>query len=85
MTTKPRVELCVAGLVYFEVFVPGGVIPPPGEELFVDNLRLGLGGALNTASVAAALGLDVVLAIRVAKACRTAPLPTQRNNSTSRR
>lgn len=62
MTIKPSAELCVAGLVYFEVFVPGGVIPPPGEELFVENLRLGLGGALNTASVAAALGLDVVLA-----------------------
>lgn len=62
MTITPGVELCVAGLVYFEVFVPGGMIPPPGEELFVDRLRLGLGGALNTASVAAALGVDVVLA-----------------------
>ena len=32
MTIKPRVELCVAGLVYFEVFVPGGMIPLPGKN-----------------------------------------------------
>ena len=62
MTAKPGVELCVAGLVYFEVFVPGMRLPPPGEEAFVESIRLGLGGALNTASVASALGLNVILA-----------------------
>lgn len=61
MTLK-EVELCVAGLVYFEVFVPGARMPAPGEEVFVEGLRLGLGGALNTASVAAALGSEVLLA-----------------------
>ena len=62
MTLKPEAELCVAGLVYFEVFIPGARMPAPGEEVFVEELRLGLGGALNTASVASALGLNVVLA-----------------------
>lgn len=62
MTAKPRVELCVAGLVYFEVFVPGMRLPASGEEYFVQSIRLGMGGALNTASVASALGLSVVLA-----------------------
>lgn len=62
MTAKPRADLCVAGLVYFEVFVPGMRLPAAGEENFVESIRLGMGGALNTASVASALGLDVVLA-----------------------
>jgi sugar/nucleoside kinase (ribokinase family) len=62
MTDKPGVELCVAGLVYFEVFVPTLRLPAAGEEAFVDSIQLGLGGALNTASVAAALGLNVLLA-----------------------
>lgn len=62
MTAKSRVALCIAGLVYFEVFVPGTHIPSLGQESFVDDIRLGLGGALNTASVASALGLNVVLA-----------------------
>ncbi len=62
MTAKPAEELCVAGLVYFEVFVPGMHLPASGEEKFVDTIRLGLGGALNTASVASALGLSVCLA-----------------------
>ena len=62
MTDKPGVELCVAGLVYFEVFVPALRLPAAGEEAFIDRIHLGLGGALNTASVAAALGLKVWLA-----------------------
>lgn len=62
MTADPVVDICVAGLVYFEVFVPGSRLPAPGEETFVDGIRLGLGGALNTASVAAALGAKVLLA-----------------------
>lgn len=62
MTSEQRLELCVAGLVYFEVFVPGTRTPEAGQELFVENIRLGLGGALNTASVASALGLNVLLA-----------------------
>lgn len=56
-------DLVVVGLAYFEVFVPPHVRPPPGEELFVDGIELALGGALNTATVAAALGLRVTLCI----------------------
>src|SRR5213079_266099 len=37
--------------------------PAPGEEGFVDAIGLGFGGALNTASVAAALGLQVTLCV----------------------
>jgi len=56
-------DLVVVGMAYFEVFVPPHVRPAPGEELFVDGIELALGGALNTATVAAALGLDVTLCV----------------------
>ena len=56
-------DLVVVGFAYFEVFVPPHTRPPPGEELFVDGIALGLGGALNTATVAAALGLQVTLCV----------------------
>lgn len=56
-------DLVVAGMAYFEVFVPPHERPRPGEELFVEGITLGLGGALNTASVAAALGLRVTLCV----------------------
>jgi len=56
-------DLLVVGMAYFEVFVPPHVRPAAGEELFVDGIALGLGGALNTASVAAALGLRVDLCV----------------------
>lgn len=56
-------DLVVVGMAYFEVFVPPHVRPAPGQELFVDGIELGLGGALNTATVAAALGLQVTLCI----------------------
>ncbi|NDP40746.1 MAG: carbohydrate kinase family protein [Rhodoferax sp.] len=56
-------DLVVIGLAYFEVFVPPHVRPPPGEELFIDGIQLALGGALNTATVAAALGLRVTLCV----------------------
>lgn len=56
-------DLLVVGMAYFEVFVPPHVRPAPGEELFVEGIALGLGGALNTASVAAALGLRVGLCV----------------------
>lgn len=56
-------DLLVVGMAYFEVFVPPHQRPNPGEELFVDGIALGLGGALNTASVAAALGLRVGLCV----------------------
>lgn len=56
-------DLLVVGLAYFEVFVPPHECPAPGEELFVDGIALGLGGALNTASVAASLGLRVGLCV----------------------
>lgn len=56
-------DLVVVGLAYFEVFVPPHARPAPGEEVFVDGMTLTLGGALNTASVAAALGLRVTLCL----------------------
>ncbi len=56
-------DLLVVGLAYLEVFVPPHPHPAPGEELFVDGMTLTLGGALNSASVAAALGLRVTLCL----------------------
>jgi ribokinase len=56
-------DLMVVGMAYFEVFVPPHRPVAPGEELFVDGMQLALGGALNTASVAAALGLKVTLCV----------------------
>lgn len=56
-------DLVVVGMAYFEVFVPPHQRPPPGEELFVDGMQLALGGALNSATVAAALGLQVTLCV----------------------
>ena len=56
-------DLIVVGMAYFEVFVPPHQRPAAGEELFVDGIQLALGGALNTASVAAALGLNVTLCV----------------------
>jgi sugar/nucleoside kinase (ribokinase family) len=56
-------DLVVIGMAYFEVFVPPHVRPAPGQELFVEGIALGLGGALNTATVAAALGLRVTLCV----------------------
>jgi sugar/nucleoside kinase (ribokinase family) len=54
--------LTVVGPIFFEVFVPpAGVRAAPGEERYVDRIPVGLGGALNGASVARALGLDVTL------------------------
>lgn len=58
-------DLVVVGLAYFEVFVPPHAHPAPGEEVFVDGMTLALGGALNTASVAAALGLRVTLCLPI--------------------
>jgi len=62
LTAETRVDLCVAGLVYFEILVPAIPVPEPGQESFVERIQLGLGGALNSASVASALGLNVLLA-----------------------
>ena len=45
-------SLVVAGLAYLEVYVPPHEAAAPGQERFVDGIGLGLGGALNTASVA---------------------------------
>jgi len=54
--------LCVVGFVYLEVFVPGGFdAPRPGREHFVPDMPVGFGGALNVASVSAALGLPTML------------------------
>ncbi|MFT5643454.1 MAG: sugar/nucleoside kinase (ribokinase family) [Janthinobacterium sp.] len=56
-------DLVVVGMAYFEVFVPPHEPVAAGEELFVEGIHLALGGALNTASVAAALGLQVTLCV----------------------
>lgn len=56
-------DLVVVGMAYFDVFVPPHEPVAPGEELFIDGMQLTLGGALNTASVAAALGLNVTLCV----------------------
>ncbi|MBU1558137.1 carbohydrate kinase family protein [Patescibacteria group bacterium] len=58
-----KTDLVVVGMAYFEVFVPPHQRPPAGEELFVDGIQLALGGALNSATVAAALGLHVTLCV----------------------
>lgn len=61
MSTK----LCVVGLVYFELDVTSAVhalsTAVPGQEVFVERLPARLGGALNPASVARALGCEVTL------------------------
>jgi sugar/nucleoside kinase (ribokinase family) len=62
LTASGNGELCVVGLVYFEVDCPRPALAPaPGQELFVARLPVRLGGALNTASVARALGLATTL------------------------
>ena len=59
---KSPPRLCVVGYIFFEVFLPLDHPPPEqGEEIFVEDIPIGLGGALNTASVAKALGLEVTL------------------------
>jgi sugar/nucleoside kinase (ribokinase family) len=66
MTHSTQAEACdllVVGMAYLEVFVPAHAPVAPGEEQFVDGIALALGGALNTASVAAALGLRVSLCV----------------------
>lgn len=53
--------LTVVGPVFFEVFLPPGLHPVPGEEHSVGTIPVGLGGVLNSASVAAGLGVPVTL------------------------
>ncbi|MBN1770507.1 MAG: carbohydrate kinase family protein [Deltaproteobacteria bacterium] len=55
-------ELVVVGLAYFELHLPRFRFPRPGEERFVASVRATAGGALNTASVARALGVDARVA-----------------------
>lgn len=79
--------LCVVGMAYFEVFLPQrGLDVSLGEEVFVDGIGAGLGGALNPASVACALGVDTTLAhprgdgptdAAVAAACEDLDLSTR--------
>lgn len=67
-SANPPADLCVAGFVFFEVLVPPvATWPDPGQEVFVRRMPVGLGGALNAASVAKGLGLDVVLAAPLGK------------------
>lgn len=56
-------QLLVAGMAYLDVFVPPCAPPAPGQEVFVEAITLALGGACNSASVAAALGVDVTLCV----------------------
>jgi len=59
---KEKYDLCVIGHIFFELFWPREECnPQPGEELFLDEIHVGLGGALNTSSVADALGCKVIL------------------------
>jgi sugar/nucleoside kinase (ribokinase family) len=60
---SPENGLCVLGFVNLEIAIPSDVQQPPiGHEEFVNGLELRLGGALNTASVAHALGWPTLLA-----------------------
>ncbi len=61
MSNDRPTALTVVGLVYFEVAVPEAVVAM-GREVFVDRIEVSVGGALNTASIAHALGMPVVLA-----------------------
>ena len=56
MQTLSELPISVVGLVYFEVHVPAGEPPKPGQERFVPEIPTTLGGAVNTAAVAHALG-----------------------------
>lgn len=58
-------ELLVTGMAYLDVFVPPVTPPPAGQELLADAITLSFGGALNSASVGKALGLQVTLAVPV--------------------
>lgn len=70
-------SLVVAGLAYLEVYVPPHEAVAPGQERFVDGIGLGLGGALNTASVAAALGVPVTLCAPAGKGIADLALAAQ--------
>lgn len=60
---RGMIDLGVVGLVFFEVFVPEDADwGEPGTETRVPELPVGVGGSLNGASVARALGLEVALA-----------------------
>lgn len=62
-TANKTPEICVVGLVYFELHLSPEDLPrSPGVEQFVDELPVGAGGALNSASAAAALGRKTHLA-----------------------
>lgn len=69
--------LVVAGFAYLEVYVPPHPPVPTGQERFVDGIALGLGGALNTASVAAALGVPVTLCVPAGKGIADLALAAQ--------
>lgn len=70
-------QLVVAGLAYLEVYVPPHEAAAPGQERFIEGIALGLGGALNTASVAAALGVPVTLCAPVGKGIADLALAAQ--------
>lgn len=56
MQVLRELPISVVGLVFFEVHVPAGEPPDPGRERFVPEIPTSLGGAVNTAAVAHALG-----------------------------
>jgi ribokinase len=53
--------LTVVGLVYFEIAAPIDAVRI-GRERFIDRIGVGIGGAFNTAWIAHALGMEVILA-----------------------
>lgn len=59
----PNFDLVVAGLAFFEIFLPTEIPPPaPGTETLVDaRVEFGLGGILNPATTAAAAGLRTAI------------------------
>lgn len=62
-STTDDPKFCVAGLIFFEVYLPPESTDVPlGREILVDDIDVGVGGALNPASVAAALDIDTTVA-----------------------
>jgi len=60
-STKKK-TLCVAGFIYFEVYAPSDPErPPDGAEIFISEIPVRPGGALNTAAVARALGTESLI------------------------
>ncbi|MCB0343565.1 MAG: carbohydrate kinase family protein [Bdellovibrionales bacterium] len=63
MNNHPSKALCIVGLAYLEAYVPPDLpTPVPGTEVFVPDIQLSIGGALNSAVVANAIGRNCTIA-----------------------